>query len=123
VRFAGATGEVVAWLAAADVYAAPSRNEGMGRALVEAMALGLPVVGAAVGGIPSVVGEDEAGRLVAPGDVPALEAALASLGRDGALRVKLAEAARARAERFSTAVADQRLLALYAALTRAKGLA
>lgn len=123
VRFAGATGEVVTWLAAADVCAAPSRNEGMGRALVEAMALGLPVIGAAVGGIPSVVGDDEAGRLVAPDDVPALGAALALLGRDTALRAKLAEAARARAEGFSTRVADQRLLALYAALTRAKGLA
>jgi len=123
VRLTGATDDVVTWLAAADVCGAPSRNEGMGRALVEAMALGLPVVGAAVGGIPSVLGDDEAGRLVAPDDADALGESLALLGRDAALRAKLGAAARARAECFSTAVADQRLLALYATLLRAKGLA
>jgi glycosyltransferase involved in cell wall biosynthesis len=110
------------YLAAADVCAAPSRNEGMGRALVEAMALGLPVVGARVGGIPSVIGADEAGRLVALDDARALATALGELGRDPALRTKLAEAARARAEQFTTAVADARLLGLYAGLAAGKGL-
>jgi glycosyltransferase involved in cell wall biosynthesis len=109
-------------LAAADVCAAPSRNEGMGRALVEAMALGLPVVGTMVGGIPSVIGPDEAGRLVPTDDPGALAAALGELGRDPRLRAKLAEAARARAEQFSTAVADARLLSLYGALAAEKRL-
>jgi glycosyltransferase involved in cell wall biosynthesis len=109
-------------LAAADVCVAPSRNEGMGRALVEAMALGLPVVGSAVGGIPSVIGPDEAGRLIPPDDPQALTAALVELGRDPILRAKVAEAARARAAQFSTTVADARLLDLYAALARDKGL-
>jgi glycosyltransferase involved in cell wall biosynthesis len=109
-------------LAAADVCAAPSRNEGMGRALVEAMALGLPVVGTMVGGIPSVIGADEAGRLVPTENPHALAAALGELGRDPTLRTKLAEAARARAEQFSTAVADARLLNLYAALIAEKAL-
>ncbi len=115
-------GRVVDYLAAADVCVVPSRNEGMSRALVEAMALGLPVVGAAVGGIPSVIGADEAGRLVPPDDVVALTGALLELGRDCRLRAKLGEAARARAEQFSSAVADARLLALYATLAEAKGL-
>jgi glycosyltransferase involved in cell wall biosynthesis len=90
----------------------------MGRALVEAMALGLPVVGAAVGGVPDVVGPDEAGRLVPAEDPEALADALVELGQDVALRQKLGEAARARAERFSTEVADARLLDLYATLIR-----
>lgn len=109
-------------LAAADVCVAPSRNEGMGRALVEAMALGLPVVGSTVGGIPSVIGPDEAGRLIPPDDPQALTAALVELGRDPILRAKVAEAARVRAAQFSTTVADARLLDLYAALARDKGL-
>jgi glycosyltransferase involved in cell wall biosynthesis len=123
LRFAGASGEVPAYLAAADVLAVPSRNEGMGRVLVEAMALGVPVVGTAVGGIPSVIGADECGRVVPADDVPALADALAELGRDAGLRAKLGEAAVARAEAFSLAVADRRLLALYAGLARDKGLA
>lgn len=122
VRLYGPSSDVTAILAAADVLAAPSRNEGMGRALVEAMALGVPVVGAAVGGIPSVVGNDEAGRLVPPDDVAALAAALVELGRDGNTRAKLAEAARERAETFSTAVAEAKMLDLYASLVREKRL-
>jgi glycosyltransferase involved in cell wall biosynthesis len=118
VRLPGASPDPVTVLAGADALAAPSRNEGMGRALVEAMALGVPVVASAVGGIPSVLGEDEAGRLVPPDDVPSLAAALIELGRDRGLRAKLAAAARARAETFSTTVAEAGLLDLYASLVR-----
>jgi glycosyltransferase involved in cell wall biosynthesis len=120
VTITGATRDVGAYLAAADVFAAPSRNEGMGRALVEAMALGLPVVGAAVGGIPAVVTDGVCGRLVPSGDAGALAEALADLAADAALRAKLGAAAAERAEAFSTAVADRRMLALYDTLTRAR---
>ena len=106
----------------ADVLAVPSRNEGMGRVIVEAMALRIPVVATAVGGIPDVVTDGECGRLVAPDDVDALAAALIELGRDDALRRKLGEAAEVRAESFSASVASEKLLAVYAALVRAKGL-
>ena len=119
----GATPEGAAPLAAADVLAAPSRNEGMGRALVEAMALGLPVVATAVGGIPAVVEDGGCGRLVPPGDADALAAALAGLGRDARLRETLGRAAVVRAEAFSSEVALARMRAVYDALARAKGLA
>lgn len=118
----GAVRDVTAPLAAADVAAAPSRNEGMGRAIVEAMALGLPVVGAAVGGIPAVLGDGECGRVVPPEDPAALAGALVGLGRDAALRARLGAAAVARAARFSTEVAAERMLAVYDALARDKGL-
>jgi glycosyltransferase involved in cell wall biosynthesis len=123
VRFVGPSRDVPAYLAAADVLVAPSRNEGMGRVLVEAMALGVPVIGAAAGGIPSVVGRDESGRVIPVDDVGALAGALAELGRDAALRAKLGEAGRARAEQFSLAEAERRLLDLYAGLVRDAGLA
>jgi glycosyltransferase involved in cell wall biosynthesis len=116
----GAAGGLLEYLAAADVCVAPSRNEGMGRVLVEAMALGLPVVGTAVGGIPDVVGPDEGGRLIPAEDPTALAGALIELGHDARLRQKLGEAARARAERFSTTVADARLIDLYADLVRTR---
>jgi len=116
----GVVRDVVTSLAAADVVAAPSRNEGMGRALVEAMALGIPVVGAAVGGIPAVIVDGECGRLVPPEDPAALARALMELGRDEPLRRKLGEAAIDRAEAFSTAVADAKMCAVYEALVREK---
>jgi glycosyltransferase involved in cell wall biosynthesis len=122
LRMTSETADVTSYLAAADVVAVPSRNEGMGRVIVEAMALGLPVVATAVGGIPDVVTDGECGRLVEPEDSGALAAALIELGRDPALRRKLGEAASARAEAFSTSVANEKLLAVYAALVRAKGL-
>ncbi len=110
------------YFAAADVFAAPARNEGMGRALVEAMALGLPVVGTAVGGIPSVIGDGVAGRVIAPEDVAGLAEALLDLADDPRFRSKLAEAARRRAHDFSTDVADARLLSLYSGLVEVKRL-
>ena len=59
-----------------DIYVQPSLNEGMGRALVEAMAAGLPIVASRVGGIPAIVEEGETGLLVPSGDVEALSSAL-----------------------------------------------
>jgi glycosyltransferase involved in cell wall biosynthesis len=122
LRMTGETSDVAAHLAAADAVVVPSRNEGMGRVLVEAMALGRPVVATAVGGIPAVIADAECGRLIAPDDPEALADALVELGRDAGLREKLGEAGRQRAEAFSTAVADEKLLSLYAALAREKGL-
>jgi glycosyltransferase involved in cell wall biosynthesis len=123
VRMTGETTDVAGHLVAADVVVVPSRNEGMGRVVVEAMALGVPVVATAVGGIPAVVVDGECGRLVEPDDVAALAAALVELARDAGLRRKLGDGARERAEHFSTEVANAKLLALYAALVRQKALA
>ena len=119
----GATAEIARALAACDVLAAPSRNEGMGRALVEAMALGVPVVAAAVGGIPAVVGDGEGGRLVPAGDEAALAEALVELGVDHGLRAKLAAAAPARAEAFSAEAAAAAMRAVYHEVARERGLA
>jgi len=54
----------------------PSRNEGLGLVLLEAMACGTPCVGARVGGIPEVLTAPSCGRIVAPEDAVALAAAL-----------------------------------------------
>ena len=122
LRLTGLTTDAMLHLAAADVVTVPSRNEGMGRVIVEAMALGLPVVATAVGGIPDVIADGECGRLVGAEDVDGLAAALIELGRDPGLRRKFGEAAETRAEAFSTAVASEKLLAVYAALVRDKEL-
>lgn len=64
------------WVAAADALVLASDREGTPTILVEALALGVPVVATAVGGIPDLVGD--AGRLVPPGQADALAAALAA---------------------------------------------
>lgn len=64
-----------------DVFALPSKSEGLPLVVPEAMAAGLPIVATAVGGLPSVVDEGETGLLV-PVDEAALAAALARLERD-----------------------------------------
>lgn len=118
----GAHAEVVPFLSAADLLVAPSRNEGLGRALVEAMALGRPVVATRVGGIPAVVIDGETGRLVPPENPAALAGAVIELLGDGGLRHRMGEAGRRRAEQFSLEVMEARLLDLYRALSAEKGL-
>ena len=121
LHITGSVTDVAARLAAADVLAAPSRNEGMGRVLVEAMALGLPVVGTRAGGIAEVI-DEECGLLVPPDDASALAEALVELGLDVARRAKMGAAARPRAEAFSTTVAAAALQAVYDGLVRSRRL-
>ena len=79
----------------AQVFAMPSRGEGMPLALLEALACGCPAVAAGVGGVPDVLTPD-AGSVVPPGDADALRDALAHALSGGA-RAPTREAARARA--------------------------
>jgi starch synthase len=88
-------------LAAADVYAFPSRHEGFPVAPVEAMACGLPVVAADAPGVADIL-EDRAGVVVPVGDAEAFARALRALLDDEASRAELGARARRRVEeRFS----------------------
>src|SRR5579859_2081830 len=79
VSFAGARphDEVPQWLAACDVFALPSWNEGTPNVVLEALGCGRRVVATAVGGTPAVVTSETLGTLVPPRDPPALARALA----------------------------------------------
>jgi glycosyltransferase involved in cell wall biosynthesis len=94
VRFVGTAEPVARFLDGLDVYAQPSRNEGMGRALVLAQGAGLPIVASRVCGIPDVVRHEETGILVEPDDPAALAAGLERLLADPGRRDRYATAAR-----------------------------
>jgi glycosyltransferase involved in cell wall biosynthesis len=76
---------------AARVFALPSEYEAFGLVLLEALAQGTPVVASRVGGVPEVLDEGRAGRLVPPEDSSALADALIALWDDESLRRDLSE--------------------------------
>ena len=108
--------DVPALLARSRVACAPSHEEGLSSAIVEAMAAGLPVVGSEVGGTPELVAEGETGLLVPPRDPQALAERLLALLRDPERGRALGAAARKRVEaEFSLPALSQRLGDLYRA--------
>lgn len=119
----GVSEDVSAYLAAADLFVAPSRNEGMGRSIVEAMSAGLPVVASQVGGIPSVITDGECGRLVPSENPDALAGALTELLKDSSLRTAQGELGKKRAELFSLQRMETLLLKMYEDVATQKGLA
>jgi glycosyltransferase involved in cell wall biosynthesis len=114
VQFAGLVGDVPRLLRAFDVFAFPSRWEGFGIALTEAMAAGLPVVASRTGGITEIVEDGVSGLLVKPGDPAELAAALARVlrGPDTARELVRNALARVR-ERFSLTRTVERMAAIY----------
>ncbi|MBV8160719.1 MAG: glycosyltransferase family 4 protein [Acidimicrobiia bacterium] len=98
VCFAGHVDQPFRRWAGARVYVQPSHTEGFGLALAEAMASGLPVVATAVGGVPELLDDGRAGRLVPPDDPQALATAVRDLLRDPAGAARLAGAGRARVQ-------------------------
>jgi glycosyltransferase involved in cell wall biosynthesis len=90
---------LVAAYGGADALVYHSLNEGFGLPPLEAMAMGVPVVAAAAGSVPEVVGE--AALLVPPGDGKALSEALRSVASEEPVRARLVEAGRRRAGEFT----------------------
>jgi glycosyltransferase involved in cell wall biosynthesis len=101
VRFPGFVpdDELALWYSSATVFAFPSRFEGFGLPLLEAMACGTPVVSSSASSLPEVVGD--AGLLVDPSDVDGLAVALRDLMDDEPRRNALSVAGLARAATFS----------------------
>jgi glycosyltransferase involved in cell wall biosynthesis len=96
-----------------DVFALPSRAEGVPMALLEAMAHGLPGITSPVGGIPDVFRHGVDGALVTPGDVPQIRAAMAKFISEDATRLAAGRAARERARAFDVHVYARRLFDIY----------
>ena len=113
VRLLGFRSDVLDLMAAADIFCLASRQEGLPVAYMEAMALGLPAVVTAVGGLPDVVHDGVDGRLV-PADQPErLAEALSGLIADPQARRHMGTEALASSTRFDAAVAVRRQEQVY----------
>jgi glycosyltransferase involved in cell wall biosynthesis len=111
VRFAGHRSGAEDLMPAFDVLCLPSRWEGLGLVLVEAMLRGVPVAGSRAGAIPEVLGDGRFGELFEPDDADSLLAAVAR-ARDGG--PELAErAARHAARTFAVGGMVEGTLAVY----------
>ena len=119
VRFVGFVHDVRPWIQAADVLVNPSLSEGVPNVVLEAMALGTPIVATSVGGVPDLLRDLDSGLIVPPADTAALANAVHVVFACPDVRVRLARNAQARAQDFSPAKQDQRLLELYSAVLQA----
>jgi glycosyltransferase involved in cell wall biosynthesis len=121
VLLPGRVGDVASWYRRAEVLVHPSRWEGFGLALLEAMLAGKPVVATRVSSAPEIVTDGETGLLVPPDDPPALAEAVVGLLADPARAAAMGQAGfvRARSE-FSVAQMAGRTRAVYAAVSRAE---
>ncbi|MGH9268763.1 MAG: glycosyltransferase [Acidimicrobiales bacterium] len=104
-------------LAACDVFVLASHYEGYPVAVMEALAMGLPVVATRVGGVPDAVRDGVEGVLVEPGRPDQLAAALCRMATDPILRASCAARSEERGERFDLAPAAGRLAQAYLELT------
>lgn len=118
VHLLGEVPEAVRLVAAADLFVMPSSMEGLGTSVLDAMALGVPVVGTRAGGIPEVLA-DGAGRLVEPSDPAALAAAVLEVLGSPELRQALVARAHEAVRRYSDEKMAEGVLRVYRSITSA----
>jgi glycosyltransferase involved in cell wall biosynthesis len=115
--FLGFRRDIPSLMAAADVFTLSSAHEGLPVAVMEAFAMGLPVVATSVGGVPQQVRDGLEGRIVAPGDPAALAGALIELAQDETLRARMAAAAQRRSSEYDIRRAVRAQERVYGELT------
>lgn len=121
VLFVGHQDNVQKFLAATDIFVLPSLHEGMPMALLEALAMELPVVATRVGGIPEVVDHGVNGLLVTPADVQSLLESIRALIDDPFRASRLGKAGRARIEKeFTAEHMAERMAEIYASLSHSQ---
>jgi glycosyltransferase involved in cell wall biosynthesis len=123
VHMLGLRRDVARLLAAMDLFVLPSLNEGMGRVLVEAMAMELPCIASKVSGVPDVVDDGRTGVLVPPRDPAALVREIGTLIEDPQrARVMGRRGRRKVVPEFSVERMITKLEAVYRELLEAKGI-
>lgn len=119
VMFLGHRDDVPDLLAAADIFVFPSLWEGLGGALIEALALEVPIVASDLPALREVVGDGEFGRLVPPGDSVAMTERIIELISKRDQRSRIVSGNRARFESdFALSVNNARLINFFESVAR-----
>lgn len=98
----GFVADIPDFLSRIDIFVLPSLYEGLGVAVLEAMAAAKPVVASRVGGLPELVADRETGFLVPPGDAAALADSIGRLVPEQILMDAMGERGRERVEQLFT---------------------
>jgi glycosyltransferase involved in cell wall biosynthesis len=101
IHWVGHVDDIRPWYRAASILLLPSMNEPFGRVLVESMAVGVPVVAMRSGGVPEIVRHGQDGLLVTHANGSEFGRACSMLLGDAALRDRLGQSSKERAEMFS----------------------
>ena len=114
VHFVGYRKDVREILAAVDIFVHPSLWEGFGLSILEAMAMGKPIIATDISAIPELVKDRVTGFLVPPKDISSLAGSIESLSSDEGLRQKLGQKAKERClSMFSVESMIKKTLKLY----------
>jgi glycosyltransferase involved in cell wall biosynthesis len=118
IHFTGFKENAAGLMGACDIFVMPSLGrEGITKAVVEAMAQGVPAIVSKAGGLPEIVAHNECGLVVPPGDPEALAQAIITLASDASLRKTLGDNAKKRiTTTFGMNKAIEKTLALYTEL-------
>lgn len=114
VHFLGYLEKPLPLLKTLDLFALSSWGEGMGSVLLEAMAVGIPIVATEAGGIPEVLENRTNALLVPPRDPEKLSLAIVEVLKDGGLAANLVQKARKTLEAFSLRQYGSRMEQIYA---------
>ncbi|MGM0823121.1 MAG: glycosyltransferase family 4 protein [Pseudomonadota bacterium] len=101
VRWMGFKSNILDYIGAFDLFAFPSRNEGLGSILLDVMNAKVPVIASNVGGIPDIIKHEKTGLLIHSGDADALANSIIRLRENAVLRQRLAQGATERLGQYS----------------------
>lgn len=122
VRLLGLRRDIPDVLGSLDLFVLPTYQEALGTSFLEAQAMGVPVIGTRVGGVPETIRENETGLLVPPHDPEALAQAIIALAADPARRRTMGAAGRAWVGAEHTVQRmGERMLSLYRRLLQERG--
>jgi len=112
--FHGEVANVSERLRDVDIFVLATRGDNLPIAVLEAMAVALPIVATRTGGLPELVHEEKTGLLVEPDDAGALADAIGRISGDEDLRLRLGRAGAARVQdRFEAGAVARRMVELY----------